>query len=75
MKILLDFQKGMRAVTLNSEFSLCGLISVYVYTTVTESTVLPLALEDKKIKFAWPHSEVTYQSLPPRISVVPSNAM
>ena len=26
MKILLDFQKGMRAVTLNSEFSLCGLI-------------------------------------------------
>ena len=26
MKILLDFQKSMRAVTLNSEFSLCGLI-------------------------------------------------
>ena len=26
MKNLLDFQKGMRAVTLNSEFSLCGLI-------------------------------------------------
>ena len=26
MKILLDFQNGMRAVTLNSEFSLCGLI-------------------------------------------------
>ena len=25
MKILLDFQNGMRAVTLNSEFSLCGL--------------------------------------------------
>ena len=26
MKILLDFQNGMRAVTLNSEFSLCGLM-------------------------------------------------
>jgi hypothetical protein len=25
MKILLDFQNGMRAVTLNSPFSLCGL--------------------------------------------------
>ena len=28
MKILLDFQKGMRAVTLNSVFSLCGLKAV-----------------------------------------------
>ena len=28
MKILLDFQKGMRAVTLNSEFSLCGLMAI-----------------------------------------------
>ena len=26
MKILLDLQNSMRAVTLNSEFSLCGLI-------------------------------------------------
>ena len=26
MKILLDLQSSMRAVTLNSEFSLCGLI-------------------------------------------------
>ena len=28
MKILLDLQNSMRAVTLNSEFSLCGLIHV-----------------------------------------------
>ena len=26
MKILLDLQNSMRAVTLNSEFSLCGLM-------------------------------------------------
>ena len=29
MKILLDLQNSMRAVTLNSEFSLCGLIMLH----------------------------------------------
>ena len=32
MKILLDLQDSMRAVTLNSEFSLCGLIIITVNT-------------------------------------------
>ena len=31
MKIFLDLQNSMRAVTLNSEFSLCGLIVLLWY--------------------------------------------
>ena len=34
MKILLDLQNSMRAVTLNSEFSLCGLTIRFLITAV-----------------------------------------
>ena len=34
MKILLDLQDSMRAVTLNSEFSLCGLMVKHVHVVL-----------------------------------------
>ena len=36
MKNLLDFQKGMRAVMLNSEFSLCGLTQVAIQSPLVQ---------------------------------------
>ena len=45
MKILLDFQNGMRAVTLNSEFSLCGLSkNPYPKERAVRKLILPAQL-------------------------------
>ena len=39
MKILLDLQNSMRAVTLNSEFSLCGLNAGHLGASLSERRI------------------------------------